>query len=162
MSTPTDLIRNLREIVGTDHVLWQREDLKPYECGGLMMYRQVPHAVVLPADASQVQAVLKACHAARVPVIARGAGTGLSGGATPREGAILLSLARVFGAATNGRDNRCRCLRRVISTAVCMCGCQAPRLQSKPHTRGSAAKRSRATVFSGPRCAITHTRSLPM
>jgi glycolate oxidase len=78
-----------------DAVLWEAEDLKPYECDGLTAYRGIPLAVTLPHDERQVQQVLRICAAAGVPVIARGAGTGLSGGATPRAGAVVLSLARL-------------------------------------------------------------------
>jgi glycolate oxidase len=75
-------------------VLTAAEDTRPYECDGLSAYRATPAAVVLPEDEAQVVAVLRACHAARIPLIARGAGTGLSGGALPREDAVLLSLAK--------------------------------------------------------------------
>jgi glycolate oxidase len=89
------IIEQLRAALGADNVLWHPEDLKPYECDGLSIYRQVPRAVVLPVDEAQVRSVLRLCHAARIPVIARGAGTGLSGGATPSEDAVILSLARL-------------------------------------------------------------------
>lgn len=75
-------------------VLSAPEELKPYECDGLSAYRQVPMAVVLPDTIEQVQAVMCLCHARRVPVVARGAGTGLSGGALPFASGIVLSLAR--------------------------------------------------------------------
>ena len=70
------------------------EDLKPYECDGLTAYRCLPWAVVLPQNEQQVVAALKVCHARQVPVVARGAGTGLSGGATPVVQGVVLSLAR--------------------------------------------------------------------
>ena len=65
-------------------LLWQAEDTTPYECDGLTAYRQRPLVVALPETEAQVQAVLKTCHALGVPVVARGAGTGLSGGAMPQ------------------------------------------------------------------------------
>ena len=68
-------------------MLWQDDSLKPYECDGLTAYRERPLAVALPEDEAQVAAVLKACHALGVPVVARGAGTGLSGGAMPMRAA---------------------------------------------------------------------------
>jgi glycolate oxidase len=71
------------------------EDTRPYECDGLSAYRQTPGAVALPASEEEVTAILRACHEARVPVIARGAGTGLSGGALPHPDAVLLSVARL-------------------------------------------------------------------
>ena len=76
-------------------VLWREEDTRPYECDGLTMYRALPMIVVLPDTEQQVVAVLKICAAHRVPVVARGAGTGLSGGAMPHTDGVLLSLARM-------------------------------------------------------------------
>jgi glycolate oxidase len=76
-------------------LLHEREDLMPYECDGLSAYRQVPLAVVLAENEEQVVAVLKTCHALGVPVVARGAGTGLSGGALPHGHGVLLSLAKM-------------------------------------------------------------------
>jgi len=70
------------------------EGLRPYECDGLTGYRQMPVAVALPRNESEAQAVLEICRSHEVPVVARGAGTGLSGGATPHRGGLVLSLAR--------------------------------------------------------------------
>ncbi|MBW4050610.1 MAG: FAD-binding protein [Proteobacteria bacterium] len=89
------IIERLRRALPAGAVLSSSEELKPYECDALTLYRQMPLAVALPADEAQVAAVLRLCHEAQVPVIARGAGTGLSGGATPRADAVLLSLARL-------------------------------------------------------------------
>ncbi|MCU0072381.1 glycolate oxidase subunit GlcD [Pseudomonas koreensis] len=75
-------------------VLHQREELKPYECDGLSAYRTTPLLVVLPRYIDEVQAVLRLCHERGVPVVARGAGTGLSGGALPLEKGVLLVMAR--------------------------------------------------------------------
>ncbi len=75
-------------------ILSRTEDTGPYECDGLTAYRQRPLAVVLPETENQVAAVLRACHALGVPVVARGAGTGLSGGAMPHALGVTLSLAR--------------------------------------------------------------------
>jgi glycolate oxidase len=88
------LIRSLCAIIPADSVLHETEDLRPYECDGLSAYRSVPIAVVLPDTVEQVQAILRLCHELKVPVVARGAGTGLSGGALPFEKGIVLSLAR--------------------------------------------------------------------
>ena len=90
-----ELIDRLRRILPAGAVLSSAEELKPYECDALMLYRQLPLAVALPGNEAQVAAVLRICHEAGTPVIARGAGTGLSGGATPRPGAVLMSLARL-------------------------------------------------------------------
>ena len=89
------VIARLRCVLPAGAVLSSPEELKPYECDALTLYRQTPLAVALPADEAQVAAVLRLCHELKVPVIARGAGTGLSGGATPRADAVLLSLARL-------------------------------------------------------------------
>ena len=75
-------------------LLYQTEDTVPYECDGLTAYRQRPLLVALPETEAQVQAVLRSCHALGVPVVARGAGTGLSGGAMPNPGGVTLSLAK--------------------------------------------------------------------
>ncbi|VFT05328.1 glycolate oxidase subunit GlcD [Pseudomonas aeruginosa] len=88
------LLAELREALPDLEVLHSQEDLKPYECDGLSAYRTVPMLVVLPERVEQVQTLLKLCHARNVPVVARGAGTGLSGGALPLEQGILLVMAR--------------------------------------------------------------------
>jgi len=75
-------------------LLWQVEDTTPYECDGLTAYRQRPLVVALPETYAEVQAVLRTCHALDVPVVARGAGTGLSGGAMPHALGVTLSLAK--------------------------------------------------------------------
>jgi len=90
----TELVDVLSRIVATDAILSAQEDLKPYECDGLSAYRAIPLLVVLPETIEQVQDILKLCHQHQVPVVARGAGTGLSGGALPHEQGVLLSLAK--------------------------------------------------------------------
>ncbi|MDV3237578.1 MAG: FAD-binding protein [Gammaproteobacteria bacterium] len=75
-------------------ILASDEALRPYECDGLSAYRELPLAVALPDTVEQVQAILKLCHARKIPVVARGAGTGLSGGALPHAEGLVLSLAR--------------------------------------------------------------------
>ena len=88
------LLAELREALPDLEILHSQEDLTPYECDGLSAYRTVPMLVVLPERIEQVQTLLKLCHARNVPVVARGAGTGLSGGALPLEQGILLVMAR--------------------------------------------------------------------
>ena len=88
------LVAELRRFLPADSVLEQEEEVRPYECDGLSAYRQLPLLVVLPRTVAQVQRILKLCHAHEVPVVARGAGTGLSGGALPLAHGIVLSLAR--------------------------------------------------------------------
>ena len=85
----------LRAVVGSDAVLTDKEALKPYECDGLTAYRQLPLMVVLPANSDQVQRVMALCSTHRTPVVTRGAGTGLSGGALPNPAGVLLSMTRM-------------------------------------------------------------------
>lgn len=89
------LIEELRQSMPDMTVLHEREDLQPFECDGLAAYRILPMLVVIPDTVDQVQAFMKICHQRKVPVVARGAGTGLSGGALPLEGGVLLVLARL-------------------------------------------------------------------
>jgi len=84
----------LAAILPPEALLVLAEETKPYECDGLTFFRAQPAAVVLPENESQVVAILKACHVARIPVVARGAGTSLSGGALPDPAGIVLSLAK--------------------------------------------------------------------
>ena len=88
------LLHTLRAILPAGSVLWEEEDLRPYECDGLSAYRRLPMIVVLPDTIEQVQAVMRLCQQRKIPVVARGAGTGLSGGALPHEAGVLLSLAK--------------------------------------------------------------------
>ncbi|MFT3790411.1 MAG: FAD-linked oxidase C-terminal domain-containing protein [Rudaea sp.] len=76
-------------------LLFDAERTAPFECDGLSAFRQVPLAVALPENEAQVRDVLRACHALHVPVVARGAGTGLSGGAMPCADGLVLSLAKL-------------------------------------------------------------------
>ncbi|TCT19681.1 FAD-linked oxidase C-terminal domain-containing protein [Thiobaca trueperi] len=89
-----DLVTALRGFLPEDAVLERTEEVQPYECDGLSAYRRLPLLVVLPRTVNEVQRILRLCHERRVPVVARGAGTGLSGGALPLNEGILLSLAR--------------------------------------------------------------------
>ena len=88
------LLAELARALPPESLLFADEELKPYECDGLTAYRCLPWAVALPHNEQQVLAVLKICHGKKVPVVVRGAGTGLSGGATPVVQGVVLSLAR--------------------------------------------------------------------
>jgi glycolate oxidase len=88
------VVQALQAALPQHALLWHVEDTTPYECDGLTAYRQRPLVVALPETEEQVQAVLKVCHALSVPVVARGAGTGLSGGAMPNALGVTLSLAK--------------------------------------------------------------------
>jgi len=84
----------LRAFLPARAVLHEEEDTRPYECDGLTAYRQLPMVVALPETEEQVRRVLQACSALGVPVVPRGAGTGLSGGALPPGDGVLLSMAK--------------------------------------------------------------------
>lgn len=78
-----------------DACLTSAEDMRPYECDGLSAYQQLPRAVALPRTIDEVRAVVRTCAAHGVPLVSRGAGTGLSGGALPLAGGCLVSLAKM-------------------------------------------------------------------
>ena len=88
------VVRALQAVLPKHTLLWNNEDTTPYECDGLTAYRERPLVVALPETYAQVQAILKTCHQLGVPVVARGAGTGLSGGAMPHKLGVTLSLAK--------------------------------------------------------------------
>jgi glycolate dehydrogenase FAD-linked subunit len=90
----SSLLAELRSFLPEQSVLAESEELKPYECDGLSAYRQLPMLAVLPENEEQVQRVLRACNKYGVPVVARGAGTGLSGGALPLGDGVLLPLTK--------------------------------------------------------------------
>ena len=94
MSEP-DIVTALRKVLPADGLLVSEEERRPYECDGLTVFRQLPALVALPRAEAEVQGVLMACSQRGVPVVARGSGTGLSGGATPHAQGVLLSLARM-------------------------------------------------------------------
>ena len=89
------LVRALRAFLPPTSLLTEAEDLRPYECDGLSAYRRLPGLVALPENIEQAQRVLRLCAEFKVPVVARGAGTGLSGGALPHESGLLLSLSKL-------------------------------------------------------------------
>ncbi len=109
----SQIVRALAAHLPAHALLWQAEDTVPYECDGLTAYRQRPLVVALPETEAQVAAVLRSCHALGVPVVARGAGTGLSGGAMPHAEGVTLSLAKF---------NRILKIDPVARTAVVQCG----------------------------------------
>ena len=109
----TSVVQALHGALPAHALLWHNEDTTPYECDGLTAYRERPLVVVLPETWEQVQAVLRICHALDVPVVARGAGTGLSGGALPHKLGVTLSLAKF---------NKILKVDPVSRTAVVQCG----------------------------------------
>ena len=93
-SLQATIVQALSQHLPQHALLYQVEDTTPYECDGLTAYRLRPLVVAMPETEAQVQAVLRSCHALGVPVVARGAGTGLSGGAMPHALGVTLSLAK--------------------------------------------------------------------
>ena len=89
-----EVVAELSAVLPAHALLWHSEDTIPYECDGLTAYREQPLAVALPETEEQVAAVLRTCHRLNVPVVARGAGTGLSGGALPHKLGVTMSLAK--------------------------------------------------------------------
>ena len=107
------LFAALKQVLPKHAVLSRHEETSPFECDGLSAYRQVPLAVVLPETENQVAAVLQVCHRFAVPMVARGAGTGLSGGAMPHAQGVTLSLAKF---------NRIVNIDPLACTATVQCG----------------------------------------
>lgn len=89
------IIDEFRAVVGDDSLLCDPAQLRTYECDGLTNFRTVPSAVVLPRSTEEVQGIVRICDRERIAFVARGAGTGLSGGALPVEGGIVISLQRL-------------------------------------------------------------------
>ena len=88
------LIQTLTEILPKHSILSKDEDMQPYECDGLSIYKQLPRLVLLPENLEQLQKIVLLAYDNKIPVVARGAGTGLSGGALPHKDALLVSLAK--------------------------------------------------------------------
>ena len=121
------LIDALRQVIPARSLLFEQEDLKPYECDGLSAYQAVPLAVAIPDSIKQLKAILSVCYENEVPVVARGAGTGLSGGALPHENGLLLSLAKFNQILSIDEENMCAVVQPgvrnlAISEAVQDCG----------------------------------------
>src|ERR1700712_5739469 len=89
-----EVVAALSALLPAHALLWHREDTIPYECDGLTAYREQPLVVALPETEAQVAAVLRECHRLNVPIVARGAGAGLSGGALPHRLGVTMSLAK--------------------------------------------------------------------
>jgi len=109
----TDVVSALCDILPAQSILYRREDTAAYECDALTAYRESPLAVVLPDSEAQIAAILALCHRLKVPVVARGGGTGLSGGALPLASGVTLSLAKL---------NRILSVDAAACTARVQCG----------------------------------------
>jgi glycolate oxidase len=108
-----DLVAALGQVLPHEMILFRHEDTVPFECDALTAYRTSPLVVVLPNSEAQVAAILKICHEMSVPIVARGAGTGLSGGATPHQSGVILSLAKF---------NKILKIDAASCTAIVQCG----------------------------------------
>ena len=125
-----EVVQALLQHLPAHALLWHTEDTTPYECDGLTAYRQRPLVVALPETEAQVAAVLKACHAVGAPVVARGAGTGLSGGAMPHPLGVTLSLAKFNKIVKVDPVSRtaivANCCTAAASSPPCWPQCSAP------------------------------------
>jgi glycolate oxidase len=108
-----EVVAALSQVLPREAILFRHEDTVPFECDALTAYRTSPLVVVLPHTEAQVAAVLKTCHNLGVPIVARGAGTGLSGGATPHQSGVILSLAKF---------NKILKIDAASCTAIVQCG----------------------------------------
>ena len=89
------IVQGLIDLVGRDAVLYRPEDLLAYECDGYTVHKRAPRAVVFPTSTEEVSKIVKYLYENEVPFIPRGAGTGLSGGAIPLGGEVILSLVKM-------------------------------------------------------------------
>jgi glycolate oxidase len=111
------LVARLRSIAGDEWVYTADHELRTYESDGLLQYRATPAAAVLPSTAEQVQAVVKACADAGVPWVARGSGSGLSGGALPISNGVLIVLTRMKRILEIDLDNARVCVEPGVTNA---------------------------------------------
>ena len=100
------VISKLTKALPKNTVIIGDENTRPFECDGLSVYKQKPLAVVLPRDISQIKKVLEICRKNKIPVVTRGAGTGLSGGATPLEGCVVLGLSKLTRIISIDAENK--------------------------------------------------------
>ncbi|HEY9081243.1 FAD-linked oxidase C-terminal domain-containing protein [Magnetovibrio sp.] len=102
-----EIIQRLRAIVPGEGVIVDENELRTFECDGLMAYKQLPMVVVLPETTEQVAQILKTCHELGVKIVPRGAGTGLSGGALPLADAVTVGLGKFKTILDIDYENRC-------------------------------------------------------
>ena len=100
------IIAQLRAVLPAECVIDDENETKAYECDGLSAYRCPPLAVVLPRTTEEVAAILKTCHNMSVPVVPRGSGTSLSGGALPTQDCVILGVSRLNAVLETDYDNR--------------------------------------------------------
>ncbi|MHB1468783.1 MAG: FAD-linked oxidase C-terminal domain-containing protein [Solirubrobacteraceae bacterium] len=117
-SLPVSLLASLREAVGERWLHTAEHELATYRSDGLLHYRQMPAAVVLPAQTEEVAAVVRACFEHEVPWVARGSGSGLSGGALPVQGGVLIALTRMKRVLEVDLDNARVCVQPGVTNAT--------------------------------------------
>lgn len=100
------IIRELERIVGPKGVVHEEDELRVYETDGLTIFKAMPDVVVLPSTSEQAAQIVKLCHRERIPFVPRGAGTGLSGGALPLEGGVMIGMNRMGGILEVDYDNK--------------------------------------------------------
>ncbi len=107
MSRRATIIADLKELLPPDCLVHEPRELVPFETDAFVSYRRLPLAVALPETTAQVSAVLKYCHRYGVPVVPRGAGTSLCGGAIPQEDALVIGLSKMAKILEVDYANRC-------------------------------------------------------
>ncbi len=106
LSRKAELIDRLQQVLPEDAVIHDPSETRAYECDGLTAYKCPPLAVVLPASTEEVAAALRICHDMNVPVVPRGSGTSLAGGALPTEDSVILGVAKLNDVLETDYDNR--------------------------------------------------------
>ena len=106
LARKADLVEKLQSIMPRDAVIHEPAETRAYECDGLTAYKCPPLAVVLPASTQEVSDALRICHEMGVPVVPRGSGTSLAGGALPTEDSVILGVARLNDVLETDYDNR--------------------------------------------------------
>src|SRR3954470_17987937 len=117
VATADKLVADLERICGPEHTITHQHQLRTYESDGLLQYAALPRAAVLPGSAEEGQQVVKACHEAGVPIVARGAGSGLSGGALPHKDGVLIVLSRLKRILEIDLDNGRVCVEPGVTNA---------------------------------------------
>ena len=118
LSSADQLLARLRETVGEQWLYTAEHDMSTYRSDGLLHYRQMPAAVVLPAETREVAAIVRACAEHEVPWVARGSGSGLSGGALPVAGGILIALSRMKRVLEVDLENARVCVQPGVTNAA--------------------------------------------
>ena len=120
MSLPNTILAQLRRIVGDDGVVCEPEELSVYESDAFSVARGAPRAVVLPTDTQQVSAVVKLLRRHDLPIVPRGSGTGVAGGAVAFGGGVLLATNRMTRIESIDLENRVGVVQAgVINLALC-------------------------------------------